>query len=119
MQNISVPEQEKQNPKRFFGKLAIVVLLTIVYFYAGKLGLSLAFVNPSATAVWPPAGIALAAFLIFGEYVWPAILLGAFLVNITTSGSALPSPPFSWAMIEGRSVIWSTVVPMAWGIARA
>ena len=91
MQNIPVPEQEKQNPKRFFGKLAIVILLTIVYFYAGKLGLSLAFVNPSATAVWPPAGIALAAFLILGDYVWPAILLGAFLVNITTSGSALPS----------------------------
>ncbi len=91
MQNIPAPERARQVPKSFFGKLAVVIFLTIVYFYAGKLGLSLAFVNPSATAVWPPAGIALAAFLIFGDYVWPAILLGAFLVNITTSGSALPS----------------------------
>ena len=86
-----MPEHEKQNSKRFFGKLAAVISLTVIYFFAGKLGLSLAFVNPSATAVWPPAGIALAAFLILGDDVWPAILLGAFLVNITTSGFALPS----------------------------
>jgi signal transduction histidine kinase/integral membrane sensor domain MASE1 len=50
------------------------------------LGLRLAFVNASATAVWPPTGIALAAFLMLGYRVWPAILLGAFLVNVTTSG---------------------------------
>jgi diguanylate cyclase (GGDEF)-like protein len=91
MQGMPVPENEKQNPKRLIGKLLAVIALTVIYFFAGKLGLSLAFVNPSATAVWPPAGIALAAFLILGDYVWPAILLGAFLVNFTTSGSALPS----------------------------
>jgi diguanylate cyclase (GGDEF)-like protein len=91
MQDIPVPENEKLNPKRLIGKLAAVIALTVIYFFAGKLGLSLALVNPSATAVWPPAGIALAAFLILGDYVWPAILLGAFLVNFTTSGSALPS----------------------------
>jgi diguanylate cyclase (GGDEF)-like protein len=91
MQNILKPEQEKGVPKRFLLKLAIVSFLTILYFFAGKLGLSLALVNPSATAVWPPAGIALAAFLLLGEYVWPAILLGAFLVNISTSGSPLAS----------------------------
>jgi len=86
-----VSEDKKQNPKRFFAKLAVIACVTVVYFFAGKLGLSLASINPSATAVWPPAGIALAAFLILGDYVWIAILLGAFLVNITTSGSALPS----------------------------
>ena len=91
MQNIPIPTQEGRNFKHFFVKFAIVILLTILYFFAGKLGLSLAFVNPSATAVWPPTGIALAAFLILGEYVWPAILLGAFLVNFTTSGSIPPS----------------------------
>ena len=86
-----MPENEKQNPKRLIGKLVAIIALTVIYFFAGKLGLSLAFLNPSATAVWPPAGIALAAFLIIGDYVGPAILLGAFLVNFTTSGSALPS----------------------------
>jgi PAS domain S-box-containing protein len=62
-----------------------------VYFVAGKLGLMLAFVHANATAVWPPTGIALAAFMLFGFRVWPAILLGAFLVNLTTAGSVATS----------------------------
>lgn len=65
--------------------------MAAVYFAAGKLGLKLAFVNASATAVWPCTGIALAAFLIFGYRVWPAILAGAFLVNQTTAGSVATS----------------------------
>lgn len=51
----------------------------------------MAFVHPSSTAVWPPAGITLAAFLLFGNRVWPGIWLGAFLVNLTTAGSVLTS----------------------------
>jgi len=65
--------------------------LAAVYFAAGKFGLGLAFVHPSATAVWPPSGIALSALLILGYEVWPAVLVGAFLVNATTMGSALTS----------------------------
>ena len=57
----------------------------------GKLGLALAFVNPSATAVWAPTGVALAAFLILGYDVWPGIFAGAFLVNVTTAGSLATS----------------------------
>jgi len=57
------------------------------YFVAGKLGLSMALVHPSSTAVWPPSGIVLAAFLILGYRLWPGVALGAFLVNITTAGS--------------------------------
>lgn len=76
-----------QKVRQFFPKLAIILLLALIYFIAGKLGLRLAFVNPSASSVWPPAGIALAALLVLGMDVWPGILLGAFLVNVTTSGS--------------------------------
>jgi len=65
--------------------------LAVVYFVAAKLGLRLAFVNPSATPVWPPTGIALAAFLIVGARAWPAIFLGAFLANVTTAGSIATS----------------------------
>jgi PAS domain S-box-containing protein len=68
-----------------------LVALTGVYFIAGKLGLSLAFVHASATAVWPPTGIALAALLLYGRYLWPAIFIGAFLVNVTTAGSVASS----------------------------
>src|SRR5260370_11096219 len=76
---------------RFLKDLAGLAVLAAVYFAAGKLGLKLAFVNASATAVWPCTGIALAAFLILGYRVWPAILTGAFLVNLTTAGSVATS----------------------------
>ena len=66
---------------------AEAVLLAIVYFIAAKLGLALAFVHPSATAVWPPTGIALAALVVFGYRLWPGVFLGAFIANVTTAGS--------------------------------
>jgi diguanylate cyclase (GGDEF)-like protein len=65
--------------------------LAAVYFVAAKLGLRLAFVHASATAVWPPTGIALAAFLVLGPRLWPAIFAGAFFANITTAGSIATS----------------------------
>ena len=70
--------------KRLVSQLALLASLTLIYVAAGKFGLRLAFVNASATAVWPPTGIALAAFVVLGYRIWPAILLGAFLVNVTT-----------------------------------
>ncbi len=66
---------------------ATVVILAAVYFIAGKLGLEVASVHASATAVWPCTGIAVAALLLFGFRVWPGILIGAFLVNLTTAGN--------------------------------
>jgi diguanylate cyclase (GGDEF)-like protein len=78
-------------PSRRVQRLVVLAGLVVVYFIAGKLGLRLAFVHASATAVWPPAGITLATFLILGPRVWPAILLGAFLVNLTTAGSIATS----------------------------
>ncbi|HZI89546.1 MAG TPA: MASE1 domain-containing protein, partial [Candidatus Polarisedimenticolia bacterium] len=57
------------------------------YVAAGILGLSLASVNKSATAVWPPTGIALAAFLVLGFRIAPGVFLGAFLTNLLTAGS--------------------------------
>src|SRR5438309_1353194 len=68
-------------------RVGLLVALAAAYFVAGRLGLQLAVVNPNATAVWPPTGIALAALLLAGYEVWPAIMVGAFLVNVTVSGS--------------------------------
>src|SRR5260370_18148678 len=71
---------------RYPRDLPLLGALAGAYFVAGKLGLKLAFVNASATAIWPCTGIALAAFLILGYRVWPAILIGAFVVNLTPAG---------------------------------
>jgi diguanylate cyclase (GGDEF)-like protein len=76
-----------RNRSRLARDALVMLALAAIYFVAGKLGLKLAFVHPSATAVWPPTGIALVAFLMLGYRVWPGILLGALLVNLTTAGS--------------------------------
>src|SRR5438105_1660282 len=76
---------------RRFSTLPVIGVLTLVYFIAGKLGLKLAFLHASASPVWPPAGIALAALVLLGYRVWPAIFVGAFLVNATTAGNIATS----------------------------
>src|SRR5213596_2223316 len=76
---------------RAFSGLPVIGLLTLVYFIAGKFGLMLASLHASASPVWPPAGIALAALLLLGYRAWPAIFVGAFLVNVTTAGNVATS----------------------------
>jgi integral membrane sensor domain MASE1 len=71
--------------------LATIGILAAIYCAAGKIGLSMAFVHPSSTAVWPPTGVTLAAFLILGNRIWPGIWLGAFAVNLMTAGTILTS----------------------------
>src|SRR5439155_1369909 len=72
--------------RRFLGNISTLVVLAAVYFAAGKLGLKLAHVNASASAILPSTGISLAAFLILGYLVWPAHLVGAFLVYFNSAG---------------------------------
>jgi signal transduction histidine kinase len=81
--------------------------LTTVYFVAGRFGLSLAFINESATAVWPPTGIAIAALLLIGTYTWPAIAVGSFLVNLTTSGVVASSAAIAAGnTVEALTAAW-------------
>ena len=68
-------------------RLTSLLVLAAVYFVTAKLGFLLAIVHASATAVWPPTGIALAGLLLLGYGAWPAVAIGAFVANITTSGS--------------------------------
>ncbi|HVT39802.1 MAG TPA: MASE1 domain-containing protein [Gemmatimonadaceae bacterium] len=72
-------------------RLVVMAGLAVLYFVAAKLGLQLAYVNASATAVWAPTGIALAALLLFGYEVWPGVFLGAFAANLLTAGDLATS----------------------------
>jgi signal transduction histidine kinase/integral membrane sensor domain MASE1/CheY-like chemotaxis protein len=69
---------------------AVLLISTAgVYFAGAKAGFALASLVPQVTLIWPPSGIALAAVLLFGLRVWPAIALGAFLANVTTAEPVL------------------------------
>ncbi len=82
---IQKADERVTDPRRV---LVATLGLAGVYFAAGKLGLSMARDHPSASAVWPPTGIALAALLIWGQRLWPGVFLGAFLVILAASTRA-------------------------------
>ncbi|HEX2465114.1 MAG TPA: MASE1 domain-containing protein, partial [Thermoanaerobaculia bacterium] len=65
--------------------------LAVIYVVTGRISLAFASLHQSASPVWPPSGIALAAVILYGARVWPAIFVGAFLVNVLTIDSALAS----------------------------
>ena len=90
-QGESFPQGETVRRLRNSVRVAAIGLLAPIYFVAGKLGLKLAFLHSSVSPVWPAAGLAVAAFLLLGTEVWPAIFIGAFLVNLTTAGNVATS----------------------------
>jgi len=61
--------------------LTRVVLLIALYFVGGLVGKETSFLSGSVALVWPPAGIALAAILLFGYRFWPGVALGAVLFS--------------------------------------
>ncbi|MCI0606266.1 MASE1 domain-containing protein [bacterium] len=63
--------------------LVYLICVGIVYFIAAKIGLSLALPKTVVSPVWPPAGVALGAILLFGFRICPAIAAGAFFANYT------------------------------------
>jgi PAS domain S-box-containing protein len=63
------------------------VAVAILYFLVAKGSLVFASLNPSATPIWPPTGIALALTLLRGHRILPAIFLGALAANVATAGT--------------------------------
>ena len=67
--------------------LGLVGIVATAYFLAAELGFSLASAHTNVSPVWPPTGIAIAALLIFGRRLWPAVFLGALAANLWTEVS--------------------------------
>jgi signal transduction histidine kinase len=60
--------------------VAGAVLLAAAYYGAAKLGQTLRY-TASVSAIWPPAGLGIAALYLWGVRWWPGVLLGELLVN--------------------------------------
>ncbi|MGA7855784.1 MAG: MASE1 domain-containing protein [Candidatus Acidiferrales bacterium] len=67
--------------------LALNAAVAAAYFVIARLGLHPETPNHSVTAIWLPAGISLAAFLLWGNRVWPGVYLGAVLITFSIIGS--------------------------------
>ncbi len=70
---------------------AAIVLVGVAYYLGARLGLSLSLVEQNVTPLWPPSGIALAAFLVLGRSMWPAVALAALAVNLPISAGLVPA----------------------------
>lgn len=78
---------------RAWQRAALPAGVAALYFAAGWLGLELfTLVHPRVTAVWPATGVAVAAFLLYGYGLWPAILVAAILIEFATGG------PVAWSL---------------------
>ncbi len=64
-----------------------MLVLFVAYVLSARLGLKLGPVSGFATLVWPPTGIALAALLLRGVRLWPAVMLGAVVANVWSGAS--------------------------------
>ena len=71
---------------RYVGAL---LTLAFAYIVAARGGLKLDAIAGFATLVWAPTGIAIAALLLFGYRLWPAIFAGAFVANLWTGAPLL------------------------------
>ena len=64
-----------------FGVLAVAA----AYYAAAKLGLALAYLHGTVTALWPPVGVGMAALVLFGPRLWPGVAIADLLVaNFST-----------------------------------
>lgn len=68
-------------------RMADLVVIAGLYFVLAKGSLAFASINPSATPIWPPTGLALALTLLRGPRILPAIFLAALAANLTTAGT--------------------------------
>jgi len=81
-----VAEETPANPSRLAdpGFLLRCAVVTALYVGAAKVGLGLSVAHGVITPVWAPSGIALAALVVLGPRLWPAVALGAFIANATS-----------------------------------
>ncbi|HEX5861918.1 MAG TPA: SpoIIE family protein phosphatase [Nocardioides sp.] len=66
-----------------------LLVVGVAYYLGARVGLTLALVESNVTPLWPPTGIAVAAFLLLGRWLWPGVAVAAFAVNLPISDGPL------------------------------
>ncbi|WP_198781519.1 EAL domain-containing protein [Shewanella putrefaciens] len=73
--------------KSFSHYLRVNFCIALAYFVVGKMGLMIALPPGYSAAIWPAAGIAIAACILWKEYApWIGVVVGSVLLNINVGG---------------------------------
>jgi PAS domain S-box-containing protein len=64
--------------------LGTAVTVAAAYFVTARFGFEFAFEAEQVTTVWAPTGIAIAALVLWGRTLWPAVWIAAFAANAGT-----------------------------------
>jgi signal transduction histidine kinase len=75
----------KTTPGRIASYAIEVSLVALLYYGAGRVGLRLGYVHGTVTALWPPVGVGIAALVIGGPRLWPAIVIGDVPLNLAAT----------------------------------
>ncbi|GIH97693.1 MASE1 domain-containing protein [Planobispora siamensis] len=89
-----------------------IILLTVLYILAALAASALASVNTSISPIWLPSGLAVAAVVLYGYRVAPAVLIGALVFNASTG-----VPLWVAALIAAGNALEALVA--AWLLNRA
>jgi signal transduction histidine kinase/integral membrane sensor domain MASE1/ActR/RegA family two-component response regulator len=101
-------------PARVAPLVSAGVATTVAYVITAQLGFRLAFLADQITTVWAPTGIAIAALLLGGLRLWPAVWAGALLANAfadaplwtapaIATGNTLEAVLGTWALRKTRT----------------
>jgi len=67
----------------------MMVALFVSYVASARLGIELSVAQGVITPVWAPTGISIAALVLYGPRLWPAVALGALVANTTSGASGI------------------------------
>ena len=79
------------------------LLIMLAYFGAGRIGLSIPYVNPNVSLIWLPTGIAITGLLRYGKLAAVAVFIAAWLLEISAGFSVL---------VAGSLAIGNTLGPL-------
>src|SRR5262249_41411889 len=67
----------RSDPARYVAK---ILLLAAAYYSSAKAGQALRY-TASVSAIWPPAGVGIAALYLWGPSLWPGVFVAELAVN--------------------------------------
>ncbi len=91
---------------RSFRVFRLSLAVAVTQFVLGRLGLELAIPPDYSALIWPPAGFALAVFLLDGRRLWPGLVIGSLALCLSLDGNASPLNALPVAAISTAAAVF-------------